>query len=200
VTTLLTVVVGGLMGNLLLAWYQNREKRSEQAIAEYKQYLEKEEQIVLHAYEVLGAGYLNAHRTIDLTKFWFQEENFEGDDQKLIAEQRRKIVGARNDFLAQWEKEREQIGFLLSYYHYGRPQVAEAWKNARNALAGLIACSDEAYTSYLGAEAKSDSQEEVCSEEDSAYSESLGKVAEQITAGRQYAWQQLGIERRGQRQ
>src|SRR5215210_5800487 len=141
VTTLITVVLGGMAGNILVASYQARQRANEQTLAEYRQYLLKEEEIVRHAHEVLGTGYLNAHRTLDLTRYWFQERNFADEDKPKIHAQRMEIIDELNDFRALWEKEREHIGFLLSYYHYGRLEIAEAWKGAQTALDTLIGCS-----------------------------------------------------------
>ena len=54
VSALITVVVGGILGNIIVSRYQERQKSNEQAVAEYRQYLQKEEEIVRHAYDVLG--------------------------------------------------------------------------------------------------------------------------------------------------
>lgn len=194
VTTLVTVVVGGFLGNLFVSWYQARQKNNEQSLAEYRQYLHKEEEIVEHAYDVLGTAYLNAHQTLDLTRVSFQEKNFAKDDRKIIRAQRAEITDKINDFRAVWEKEREQIGFRLSFYHYGRPEVATAWRNAKTALEKLISCSDMYYDKYLTSKANVNGTEALlCSHEDKDYGDVLRALSEEITAARRYSWQQLGV-------
>lgn len=198
-TALITVVIGGLAGQLITCSIQNQMKdrefqqawlqaRGNQALVAYKEYLDREQQIVEQAYELIG-NYISASEDlITLTKPEFDLERYSGDQRRVVAEQRTAIRQWFNTMDAKWRGEHEWLGLLMSFYHRGRQDVTTAWRELEDSVTEYADCTRRWYVEH-SAPVTPAQAEEACKAESQLLRQRLDELSASMEAARQYAWE-----------
>jgi hypothetical protein len=188
---LITVLLGGLLGQLITwsiqkglkerefqqAWMKSR---GDQALATYKEYLDKEQETVKRAYELIGNCISSSEDLISLTSSEFAPGTSVG-----IEKQRDSIRAEYNKTDIQWRREREQLGLLMSYYHRGRSEVVTSWHDVQSTVTRYNECAAQWYLDHPNSTDSSNA----CKNEREDLRLKLDKLRTNLEAARQYAWE-----------
>jgi hypothetical protein len=141
-TALVTVLIGGLFGGLITAMYQAAQKdrefqqswlktRGDQALTSYKEYLDREQELIRRAYALVGACVSASDRLAYQTGPPFRAEFI---NQPEVENQKNAIKKNFNQMNAKWLSEKEELGLLMNYYHPDHPGVIIAWRKVRDSV------------------------------------------------------------------
>jgi hypothetical protein len=197
-TALITVLIGGLFGQIITCSVQNRLKerefqqawlkaRGDQALVAYKEYLDKEQETVTRAYGLVGSCITASSDLIEITGTGFDPAKSEGNEPHL-KKQVDDIWSKYNEMDTQWGVEREKLGLLIGYYHHGRPEVYEAWGQVKESVTAYKDCAAKRYDEYLETRKLIDTTN-VCQNEKQSLDQSLSHLTRTLDAARQYAWE-----------
>lgn len=187
---LFTVLLGGILGNMVACGIQQREKerdfqrawmqaRGDQALVAYKEYLDREQDLVKDAYQLLGSSLSASSDLIVLTgKEWASPSS-----QKIA------IVNTFNAAQSSWSSRGEQLKLLMSYYHRGHPEVAVSWTKVQNSGTNYMACSRQWYITHQHQPQDATALTAVCKDEKDKVSSALDEFARSLEGARQYAWE-----------
>jgi hypothetical protein len=195
-TALVTVLLGGLMGQLITWSIQNQLKerefqqawmkaRGDQALVTYKEYLDQEQEIVKRSYELIGGCISASEDLILLTTPDFAPGDFSGSEKHKVETERSSIVEKYNSADSQWRSEREKLGLMMSYYHRGRPEVTRAWQEIQSSVTKYNDCAGRWYLQHP----LPISTESACGEELTELRKRLDQLSSNLEAARQYAWE-----------
>jgi hypothetical protein len=190
-TALITVVLGGVLGQFITWSIQNGQKerefqqawmkaRGDQALVTYKEYVDQEQDIVKVAFGLIGNCMSASQDLILLTSPEFAPDTFVGAEKQRTA-----VRDKYNTLSAQWGSEREKLGLLMNYYHPGRAEVAAAWQNTQRSLTEYMGCARQWYLTHLG----STETANACKKEGDDLSNQLVRLNASLETGRQYAWE-----------
>ena len=190
-TALITVLVGGILGQMITCSIQNSSKerefqqawmkaRGDQALVTYNEYLNQQREVVKQAYELIGNSISASDDMIALTGPEFAIGSYEG-----VENQRGGVRKRYNSIDQEWRAEREKVGLLINYYHHGRPEVVAAWQELQNAVTAYNDCARQWYLEHPEpAETK-----DACKNEQENFRRSLSQFNVSLEAARQYAWE-----------
>lgn len=204
---LVTVIVGGILGSLINAWVQNQLKeretnlaivkaRGDQALVAYKEYLGQEQELIKHAYELIGNCIADSENLIVITGANFADENIDPASRKETRDQR---IALRQKFNAtdqKWRSEREVLGYLMSYYHQNQSNIVAAWEGVQNSVSIYMTCTEDKYAEYSIATPTREMVLTACKKEKEDIREQLVKFTLGLETTRRYAWK--GYESSGQ--
>ena len=140
---LMTVVLGGILGNLLLKEWDAGAKEREQVRAVAKQTMDAGMAQVDRAFGEAGSV-IAATENLEATlsdSIWSPKAHVPPDRAKRIAEMRREIVGSFDSALVVWQREREQIALMVTYL-LGTPSndPGDNWRRVQAAIDSYITC------------------------------------------------------------
>jgi hypothetical protein len=205
-TSLITVVAGGLIGGIITTRYQNDLKereaqqaalrsRADQELLWYKEYLNQEQEVVRRAYVQLGACISASARLISQTGPAFRQ-TFAGRDKDAIEGQQRNIKHDFNQTRSKWVAEQMELGLLLSYYHPEQAGVGEMWAKIDGSLTAYLNCA-ERWNNDHQRDAPPPRQDEVdvaCKELYGVLKADLDEMTKLLEASRQYPWKEHAIK------
>jgi hypothetical protein len=191
---LVTVVVGGIMGNFIAATIQAGAKerefqqswmkaRGDQALLAYKEYTDQEQETVKRAYELIGGCIAAADDLIGLTDPSFSPGSHEG-----IETQRKAIRKTYNDYGAQWSKDGLKLKLLMSYYH-PQHEITDAWKDVEVSVTEYMDCSSDWYVSHEDESLDPKVIETACKDKKDTFNEKVAQFTERLEKGRRYVWE-----------
>jgi uncharacterized membrane-anchored protein YhcB (DUF1043 family) len=192
VAALITVVLGSLLAPIVITSIQNDRARNDQALSEYKQYLEHQQETVKTAYDLVGRIVYTSQDLIEITKPEFGIETAAKEDKDTLKKQREEVVQQFNSTHEAWKVEEEKLGLLMSYYNYGQPSLLPAWRETQGAVNDFIQCAQKRYRDYRNDPETVDKPDE-CQPKRDAVRTSLDKLAAGIETSRRYVWQQLEL-------
>lgn len=149
VVALVTVGVGGAIGNILFAKYQEGVNRRALENADAKTRIAQRGTSIEAAYELLSEGGQRAADLVDLTSLENQTINVDKKDLPKLEKQRTSVIDEDNAFNRKWNRERFTTRFRLSYYFHEHPPVKASWDRCVEALDALRDSADEIYQKYL---------------------------------------------------
>jgi hypothetical protein len=137
-TALITVLLGGVLSNYIIANYQEHAKEHARELADRKELLKQQEEAAIAAYQLLGDAQFHAADNLSLTKTNMQPKN-EPDPvkKKLLIERREKIKSDVTDFMKRWTRQKYVTGMLLVGYFDDR-SVQSAWNDAQSATDAML--------------------------------------------------------------
>ena len=185
-----TAVLGGLLANLVVARFQDRARQREQALAAYRQHIEKQHEFILRLYDLVPAAITDAEAMIDLTSPHMDIQNASEGQRPELAKQRLELMARHNAAAETWNKERVRIGYLLAYYHPGATGVYDAWARCRTAVDTLRACSDAHYSKYRD-DPRVTGSGTTCAKERDTAGKSLQDLTQFLNAARRYPWDSM---------
>jgi hypothetical protein len=200
-TALITVLVGGLLGQWI-SWsiqqgLRDREfqeswlkARGDQALIAYKEYVDKEREVVKHAYDLIGSSVSAGEALIDITGPDFAPDYKDRSQrEKALVEQR---TSYRHDFNVaddQWSKERESLGLLVTYYHQGLPEVMSDWRAEQDSVTNYLRCAEKWYSQYSDKPGRAEDVENACKADKDLVRERLTHLTATLQSTRRYAWE-----------
>jgi len=184
--TLVSVVLGGIVGKLIVSSYQDRAKRTALEVAEYRQFISKQQDVVQKTYDLLGEAVSDSQVLISLTQPVFEEKNIQPADRPDVRKQKKALLEEHQKLSLKWDAEKYKTGLLLEYYHFNHPAVVSHWAASRDSVEKLMECSLRTYGTFLngGGSAKPDS----CRDEKTKVQADLDALAEAVGQAREYTW------------
>jgi hypothetical protein len=166
--------------------------RNDQALAEYKLYLDHQQEVVKDAYDLIGRIVYSAQDLITLTKPTFDLRRIAKEDKETIEKQKREMIGQYNATIKEWRVKENMQGLIISYYFYGAPEVQKSWDNTQGAVNDFVKCAQDRHEEFLNNPGIS-SQPDKCSPYRERLKASLSELARSIEFSRRYTWQQLEV-------
>lgn len=142
-----TVILGGLITQLIIGKVQQTTKDNEQAAQERKQLLQRQEEIIQRAYSLAGGCISDAQRLISLTQQINEVESVSRPFQPAVAERRIAILNKHYAQLDEWQIESNRIGLLIGHY-FGQQELPN-WRQSQTSIDQLIECSVKVYQHYM---------------------------------------------------
>lgn len=151
-TALITVLLGGMLGQLITWSFQQNQKEREfqqkwmeargaQALVSYKEYLDKEQELMRRAYDLIGNCITASDNVLELT------EAPEATNPEGVA-QRKALVEGFNKASVEWDAETEKLELLISYYHKGQADLMRVWRELREGVSDYRSCAAEELAEY----------------------------------------------------
>ena len=195
----MTVLVGGVLGSLINSCVQAELKtretnlavvkaRGDQALVAYKEHLEQEQEIVKHAYELIGNCIAASEDLIMITGLNFDDQSIDPGTRTETREQR---IAVRQKFNAtdqKWRSEREVLGYKMSYYHQSQSNIVVAWEGVQNAVSIYMTCAEDKYGQYSNSTPTREMILTACQTEKEKIREQLVKLTSSLESTRRYAW------------
>jgi hypothetical protein len=178
---------------MIVTGLQNKARANEQALTQYRQYLDKQITIVQQTYDIIGRSVFNAQALISLTQPRFDPTNFRSEDQQVVSAQKAAIINDFNQFLLEWQKEKTKTGPLLSFYFFGQADVLPAWKSLQGSVDKLLACASTTYLNYLNDPSYRPPQSNVCQGDLTDINDKLDALSIILDKNRSFSWQQIEI-------
>lgn len=190
VAAIVTILLGSLLTPIVISSIQHARARDDQALTEYKQYLQRQQEVVTSTYDLVGRVVAATQDLISLTLPHFDSKST--DAPQKLAEQTAQIKTVYNTSTKEWEVEEEKVGLLISYYHYGQPDVLPAWRETQESVNHFIKCAEERYQRYWD-DPEEKSKPDPCQGDRAVIRESLNKLSATIESSRRQVWQQFDV-------
>ncbi len=187
VLTLVSVVLGGIVGKIIVSSYQDRAKQAALEVAEYRQFISRQQDVVQKTYDLLGEAVSDSQVLLSLTQPVFEEKNIQPADRADVRKQKKALLEQHQKLSLKWDAEKYKTGLLLEYYHFNHPAVVSHWASSRDSVEKLMQCSLRTYGTFLngGGSAKPDS----CRDDKTKVQADLDALAEAVGQAREYTWQ-----------
>lgn len=200
VAALVTVLIGGIAATAITAVIQwqagNREfsqawlkARGDQALVSYKDYLDREQELMRRTYALIGTCISASDELANLTKSTWRQR-FVGPEMEAVQKQMKDIQTNYNLMSAKWKSEVEELGLLIGYYHPNQPQVLSSWKGVKEAVTAYQQCAESWYETHpLTRPAPTDEDvKAACKPQYETLLNSLDGLTNSLESGRRYAW------------
>ena len=187
--TLVSVVLGGIVGKLVVSSYQERAKQTALEVTEYRQFISRQQDVVQKTYDLLGEAVSDSQVLLSLTQPVFEEKNIQAADRADVRKQKKALLEQHQKLSLKWDAEKYKTGLLLEYYHFNHPTVVSHWVSSRDSVETLMQCSLRTYGTFLngGGSANPDS----CRDEKAKVQADLDALAQAVGQAREYTWQHL---------
>jgi len=201
-TALITVLIGGIMGTIITATFQNHNKerefqrswmqaRGSQSLVAYGEYLKGEQDNVKRAFDLMGSSIAASENLVTLTENDFDLRRYAGPDRETVRLQRQKI---RDDFTKkdeEWRDKKQALGFLMRYFHPESPDVTPAWDEAQASVSVVMDCRRRWYLDHTRDNSFVDQNTAVnaCKAEVDATDNKLEHLTKSLERARHYAWE-----------
>jgi hypothetical protein len=197
IVALVTVLIGGLFGQCISASIQNSLKerefqqawlkaRGDQALQSHKEYLDKEQEMVIHAYDLIGKCLTAARDLIDITDTDFALAGFKGKEREKVADQKTEVLDNYGAVIEKWDSEGNKTSLLIGYYHPGHPEVKTAWVDTQNSVNKYLDCARQWYKDH---ELKPQDTTGACKKEKDEVDNQLTAIGSKLETARQYSWE-----------
>jgi hypothetical protein len=191
---LITVLVGGIMGNYIAATIQAGAKerefqqswmkaRGDQALLAYKEYNDQEQETVKRAYELIGGCIAASDDLIALAHPSLAPGSHVG-----IEGQRTAIRKNYNQYSEQWRKDNLKLQLLMSYYHPQR-DINDAWNEVQSSVTEYMDCSDAWHMSHEDNSADPKEIENACKDKKEIFNVKVAQFTQSLEKGRRYVWE-----------
>jgi hypothetical protein len=196
-TALITVIIGGLLGAWISGIIQSGAKdrefqqawlkaRGDQALISYKDFLDKQQEIIKRVYERVGTCISSSEDLISLSKPELAKTaDYEGEQKERLKKYRVTVQDKFTLSEAEWRNDREALGLLMDYYHPRQVKVVEAWRNVKESVTRYMGCaSDWSARNPLSTEIES-----ACKPQKDSVVKSLEQLTASLEENRTYAWE-----------
>jgi hypothetical protein len=190
-STLITVVIGGLLGKVIVDQFQARQQRNAIAQAQYRGFIAKQQDIVQSAIGIIGDTQYDVVAMLALTKPSFRMRDSHGHLAPELIRARDTILSAHSDNIKKWNTESLRTRVLLTYYFMGNGSVTTSWHNLTADMDSLEGCAEATYRESIN----SADSVPLCKDEQAALSKSVDEFAGAIDKARAYTWQQMSSKR-----
>jgi hypothetical protein len=192
-TAVVTILLGSLLAPIVISIVQSRQTRNDQALTEYKQYLQLQQESVKETYDLVGRIVYAAQDLITLTKPTFDLKTLTGQDQVEVEKQKREMLAKYNETIKEWRVKENIQGVLISYYFFSHPQVSQAWRSSEDRVNDFIACAQHIHENFVKNMSITDGDYANCQKKKDAINTTLDRLAQSIEVSRRYTWQQLEL-------
>lgn len=191
-SVLLGAIVTAILGNWVIGLVQDRNKTRELAREAYKQHLEAQARLIERTYTLISGVLTTSEDLLDITGPDFDPLHFRGKERERVIQQKTSVREHFNRVNEEWRHDRQSLGFLLSYYHDGLPNLTLLWRDVVMKLDAYSACAAKEYKDVVrsGSAARVASP---CLRQREAFDNSLDRINGELLNARRYAWQEMGL-------
>jgi len=185
-TALITVVIGGILGQWVVSSINEGMKKRDNNLAYVRAFndrmadaarsdLTQEQEIIKRAYDLIGRAINDAQDLISITGEEFDPKLYSGKERADIQKQRDDIRAEYINLDKQWRNESISLGLLMSFYHEGDKEVLKAWRIARGDVDKYKDCAEDKLRKYeqSGNFFASDETDKLCATERDKITEDL---------------------------
>src|SRR5260221_448934 len=147
IATVITVVGGGIIGQLIITSFQVQAKKDEQSLQDHKQLVDRQEDTIQRAYTLAGSCISDSHRLISLTDQINEIETVSEPFRDAVRERRIAVLNKHYALLDEWQIESNKMGLLIN--HYFNAQGLEKWRQSQKGIDALLECSINVYRQYM---------------------------------------------------
>lgn len=194
-SVLLGAVVTAVLGNWVIGLVQDRNKTRELAREAYKQHLAAQAQVIERTYNLIGRVIATSEDLLDITAPEFSPLYFRGKERERVIAQKTKVREQFNEVNQEWRREKQSLGFLVSYYHDGLPDLATLWRDVVSKLDTYSECAENEYRRTLTSNS-ADRAARPCQESRKAFETVMDRMNVALLDARRYAWQEMGFRAR----
>lgn len=199
-TALVTTIVGGIFGAIISGIIQNGAKerefeqswlkaRGDQALVAYKEYLDKEQEVVNEANALIGGCTSAADDLIEITGPNFDPNKISNKkSRQTVLDQRGAVRNTFNSVDEKWRSEQIKLGLLMNYYHGNSPEVAAGWQKVQKSVTAYLDCAGKTYGLYLNARQPADTSN-ACMDEKETLQQAVATFSQSLSKTRHYAWE-----------
>lgn len=188
-TAFITVILGGLIGQLIISSAQTNSARTDRNIAEYTQHLKNQQDTISTAYTLIGKVVHASEAKISLTTEENSPESVVKEDRELRKKEITELQTKADAAIEEWELEQERLGLLVRYYHPGQPEVLEAWRDTQECINQYINCAAECFRMHYRNEKIGIEKYKECEVKKGTVRKSMDVIAAILDDTRQYSWQ-----------
>lgn len=192
---LITVLIGGILGSIISARFQESQKdrefqlswlksQGEMALAASKEYRDRELEIISQAYELIGRCIAVSDDLIYLTNPVFDPSEYTDDPDAKT--QRQAMRNNYNNCAKEWSEKQEKLGLLMGYYHHGQPTVVSAWQDVKDSVKKYMDCSHQWYLEHIE---NPTATEGVCKEQRDNYVKRVEQLNVSLSEARRHLWE-----------
>jgi hypothetical protein len=151
----------------------------------HKDFLEKQQDTIKRIFERAGSSVSSCEDKINLTKRDAQLDRFFGEENIKQKKFRHQVMQNFDEMETLWRKEKETLGYLISYYHPKNKDVSVSWKNVKDSVTNYFVCSEQWYKNNR----VSDETESACKTEKDSVTNSILSFTTNLERSRNYAWE-----------
>lgn len=191
VAALITVILGGIVGQIIITSVQDYSKRSEQTLAETKHYLERQREVVQIGSELVERCVFDSQTLISLTKPEFQLSRFLPNDQQSVRKQREELLAKHNRLIEEWRIGKNKIGAEISYYDSDQRILQAAWRENEQSVEKLLECAQATYNDYSKDPTATEGKSDLCKQVKDDVETKIGNLVTASEKAHQYKWEAL---------
>ncbi|HLK07357.1 MAG TPA: hypothetical protein VKV30_05440, partial [Candidatus Angelobacter sp.] len=113
IAALITVILGTLLGSFLSSSIQEKSRKNDTELASYKEYLERERQVVQHVFQAIGSLEAASQNLIASTGEDFDNTTGSGKEKERVEGLKRQLLQEYNTADTQWHAQELQLGLEM---------------------------------------------------------------------------------------
>jgi hypothetical protein len=141
IAALVTVILGTVLGSFLSSSIQEKSKRNDTQLAAYKEYLERERQVVQRVFQSIGSLEAASENLIASTGNDFDTTHSSGKEKERGEALKRQFLQEYNTADTDWHKQEPQLGLELDLEHQNDPAVISAWQSVSLEMTRFSDCT-----------------------------------------------------------
>lgn len=126
--TAVSILLGTYGAAYLTASISDQSRKNEQALTDYRLFLDKREDALQDLYKLVGRCIAASEDYIAIAGPASDLNHYAADDRPSVRIQLQKIVDARNEADEEWTRERARIGLTMDYFFHGNAKVLASWQ------------------------------------------------------------------------
>lgn len=142
VTALITVILGGFVGQLIISSIQENSKQNDQVLADHRNYLERQQEIMKSTYDLVEECIFDSEALISLTGRPFQPDKIVPSQQEAVEKQRERRIEKHDEVIQKWQTERNKTGFLIQYFNPEQTELLSRWDTLEKSTTEMMLCAE----------------------------------------------------------
>ncbi|MCU1256811.1 MAG: hypothetical protein JWM83_3110 [Candidatus Angelobacter sp.] len=191
IAALITVILGTVLGSFLSSSIQEKSKKNDTELASYKEYLERERQVVEQVFQAIGSLEAASQNLIASTGEDFDSTKGTSKEKASVEGLKRQLLQEYNTADTHWHAQELQLGLAMDLEHQNDPAVMSAWQNVSSDMTSFSDCANRWLVTSPPLTTKT-MQKEACKDSRSKLNQDLHALTLSIVAARAKAVAVIG--------
>ena len=191
IAALITVILGTVLGSFLSSSIQEKSKKNDTELASYKEYLERERQVVERVFQAIGSLEAASQNLIASTGEDFDTTKGTSKEKASVEGMKRQLLQEYNTADTQWHAQELQLGLEMDLEHQNDPAVMSAWQNVSLDMTSFSDCANRWLVTAPPLTTKT-MQKEACKDSRSKLNQDLHALTQSIVSARAKAVAAIG--------
>lgn len=201
-TALITVLLGGALGQFISCDVQNRLKerefndtwlksRGDQALAARTEFMRTRRETFENVIATTARLANASEELLYVMSPAFKLDNLQGANRERVRAEQEKLVNAYRTADLEWGTKRFTFDFAVGYFGEQDPKVISAWRGVRSSVDKYRKCAGDEYNKwYVAGQAKQtySYSETTCKPEEAAVSSALQQLGSTFAVRADYGW------------